>query len=164
LPPPVIVKPEVHLPAAPFFPRFIAFLIDCGILFVPILTLFAIGFLTVELRGWWEQTDHESMTQERAQLWTNFLRLLALVAFGFGWLYAAGLECSSWQATVGKKWMGMKVTDLQGERLGFLRATGRHAAKYLSALPCFLGFMAALFNSRRRAMHDWLAGTRVVRR
>jgi len=164
LPPPVIVKPEVHLPAAPFFPRFIAFLIDCAILFVPILALFAIGFLTLELRGWWEQTDHESMIQERAQLWTNFLRLLALVAFGLGWLYAAGLECSSWQATVGKKWMGMKVTDSQGERLGFLRATGRHAAKYLSALPCFLGFMAALFNSRRLAMHDWLAGTRVFRR
>ena len=59
---------------------------------------------------------------------------------------------------------GIKVTDAQGERISFLRATGRYAAKYLSALPCFLGFMAALFNSRRLAMHDWLAGTRVVRR
>jgi uncharacterized RDD family membrane protein YckC len=164
LPLPVMEKPAALLPPAPFFPRFIAFLIDCAILFLPILALFALGYLSLEVRGWWQQIDSESMTQERALLWRNFLQLLALAAFGFGWLYAAGLECSRWQATVGKQWMGMKVTDLQGERLGFLRATGRHAAKYLSALPCFLGFMAALFNSRRMAMHDWLAGTRVVRR
>lgn len=164
VPPPVIEKPVVHLPPAPFFPRFIAFLIDCAILFVPILVFFMLGYLTLELRGWWERTDSESMTQERALLWRNFLHLLLLIAFGIGWLYAAGLESSRWQATVGKQWMGMKVTDLQGERLGFLRATGRHAAKYLSALPCFLGFMAALFNSRRMALHDWLAGARVVRR
>ncbi len=57
----------------------------------------------------------------------------------------------------------MKVTDVHGERIGFLQATGRYAAKYLSALPCFLGFIAALFSSRRLALHDRLAGTRVVR-
>ena len=50
-----------------------------------------------------------------------------------------------------------------GERISFLRATGRYAAKYLSALPCFLGFIAALFSSRRLALHDRLADTRVVR-
>ena len=60
--------------------------------------------------------------------------------------------------------MGVKVTDVYGERLGFLRATGRHAGKYLSALPCFLGFMIALFSSRGLTLHDRLAGTRVVRR
>ncbi len=94
----------------------------------------------------------------------NIHRLFWLDAIGFGWLYGAGLESSTAQATVGKRWMGIKVTDVHGERLGFLRATGRCAAKYLSALPCFLGFMAALFNSRGLALHDWLSGTRVVRR
>jgi len=163
-PPPLVVKHKVQLPAAPFFARFIAFLIDCAILFAPIVVFFALGSLTLELRGWWEQFDQESMTQERALLWRNFLRLLSLTAFGFAWLYAAGLECSHWQATIGKQWMGMKVTDLQGERLGFLRATGRHAAKYLSALPCFLGFIMAIFSSRGLAWHDRLADTRVVRR
>ena len=48
-------------------------------------------------------------------------------------------------------------------RIGFLRATGRHAAKYLSALPCFLGFIMALFSSRGLAFHDRLSGTRVVK-
>jgi uncharacterized RDD family membrane protein YckC len=59
--------------------------------------------------------------------------------------------------------MGIKVTDAQGERISFLRATARYAAKYLSALPCFLGFIMALFSSRGLALHDRLTDTRVVR-
>jgi uncharacterized RDD family membrane protein YckC len=59
--------------------------------------------------------------------------------------------------------MGLKVTDARGERMTFLRATGRYMAKYLSALPCFLGFIMALLSSRGRALHDRLSGTRVVR-
>jgi len=163
LAPPVNERPEAQLAAAPFIPRCIAFLIDCAILFVPIFLVFALGALTIEVQGWWEKTDHESMHQEWALLDRNFHQLVLLVAIGLGWLYAAGLECSRWQATVGKQWMGMKVTDRYGERLGFLQATGRHAAKYLSALPCFLGFIAALFSSRGLSLHDRLAKTRVVR-
>jgi uncharacterized RDD family membrane protein YckC len=73
------------------------------------------------------------------------------------------LESSPWRGTIGKQIMGLVVTDTAGQRLSFLRATGRHAAKYLSALPLFLGFMAALFNAQRLTWHDRLAGTRVVR-
>ena len=94
----------------------------------------------------------------------NTRRLAWLVAIGFGWLYGAGFESSSSQATVGKRWMGIKVTDAYGERISFLHATGRYMAKYLSALPCFLGFMMALFSSRGLSLHDRLARTRVVRR
>lgn len=164
LAPPIPKKPEVELKAASFIPRGIAFLIDCAVLFLPIVVLFALGALTLELQGWWQQTDHESMHQEWELLRRNFYRLFLLVAIGLGWLYAAGLECSRWQATVGKQWMGMKVTDAQGERISFLHATGRHLGKYLSALPCFLGFIFALFSSRGLAWHDRLAGTRVVRK
>jgi uncharacterized RDD family membrane protein YckC len=164
LPPPIAPKPEVRLPPASYFTRFIAFLIDCAILFVPIIFIFSLGGLLLELQGWWQGADKESMRQGWALLERNFGRLILLMAIGFAWLYAAGLESSRWQATVGKQWMGMKVTDVQGERLGFLRATGRHAAKYLSALPCFLGFIMALFSSRGLALHDRLAGTRVVRK
>ena len=154
---------EVRLPTAPFIPRFIAFLIDCAILFVPLLTLFALRAMTLEVQGAWDHIDHESRMQEWALLHRDFERLLLLVAIGLGWLYSAGLECSRWQATVGKQWMGIKVTDAQGERLDFLQATQRYAAKYLSALPCFLGFIVALFSARGLALHDRLAGTRVIR-
>jgi uncharacterized RDD family membrane protein YckC len=155
---------EVKLKPASFIPRGIAFLIDCAILFVPVAILFALGALAIEIPGAWNHIDHESRMQEWDLLKRNVGQLALLVAIGLGWLYAAGLECSQSQATVGKRWMGLQVTDLHGERISFLRATGRYAAKYLSALPCFLGFMFALFGSRNLALHDRLAGTRVVRR
>jgi len=156
-------QPAIDLIPASFFLRFVAFLIDCAILFVPVALLFALGFLAIELPRLWERIDSESLNQEWELLTRNTRQLAWLAAVGFGWLYGAGLESSRSQATIGKRWVGVKVTDAQGERISFLRATGRYAAKYLSALPCFLGFMAALLSSRRLALHDRLAGTRVVR-
>jgi uncharacterized RDD family membrane protein YckC len=158
------VKPETQMVAASFFPRGIAFLIDCAILFVPILVIYILSALAIEISGAWEKIDHESRMQEWAHLERNLWDLTLLVAIGFGWLYGAGSECSPSQATIGKRWMRIKVTDAQGERIGFVRATGRYAAKYLSALPFFLGFIMALFSSRGLALHDRLTDTRVVRK
>jgi uncharacterized RDD family membrane protein YckC len=157
------VKPEVRLVAASFFPRGIAFLIDCAILFVPILILFILGALAIQVPRLWEHLDKESLSQEWALLERNVWDLTLLVAVGFGWLYGAGFESSPSQATIGKRWVGIKVTDAEGERIGFLRATARYGAKYLSALPFFLGFIVALFSSRGLALHDRLTDTRVVR-
>jgi len=161
--PPHQEKSEVVLNPAPFFSRATAFIIDCGLLFLPILLLMAFCAMVTALRGWWDETDSEAMHQQWMLLDRNFHQLLWLVAIGLAWVYAAGLESSSWQATVGKRWMGIKVTDAHGERLGFFQSTGRHFGKYLSALPCFLGFIVALFSSRGMTLHDRLADTRVVR-
>jgi uncharacterized RDD family membrane protein YckC len=156
-------KPEVRLRTASFFLRGFAFVIDCAILFVPVAILFALGALAIEIpAATWNHISHQARMEEWELLKQNMRRLAWLVAVGFGWLYGAGLESSPSQATVGKRWMGIKVTDAQGERMSFLRATGRYAAKYLSALPCFLGFIMALFSSRGLALHDRLADTRVV--
>jgi uncharacterized RDD family membrane protein YckC len=152
------------LTPASFFPRTLAFLIDAAILFVPVGILYILGALAIEIPAAWRHIPHQSRMEEWALLDQNMHRLAWLVAVGFGWLYGAGLECSPSQATVGKRWMGIKVTDAQGERISFLRATGRYAAKYLSALPCFLGFIMALFSSRNLTLHDRLSETRVVRR
>jgi len=157
-------KPEVKLPTASFFLRGIAFVIDCAILFVPVGVLYLLGALAIEIPAAWRTIPHQTRMDEWELLRLNIDRLFWLVALGFGWFYSAGLESSAAQATVGKRWMGIKVVDAYGERISFLRATGRYAAKYLSALPCFLGFIMALFSSRGLAWHDRLADTRVVRR
>ncbi len=147
---------------ARIFPRFIAFLIDVMVLFVPVLLLFGLGALTLGVQGMAEHSDAETMQEEWDLLWRNFRELLLLVAIGGAWLYAALLECSRWQATVGKQWAGLKVVGERGERLSFFRTTGRHVAKFISALPLFLGFALALFDPNGRAFHDRLSGTRVV--
>ena len=79
------------------------------------------------------------------------------------WLYFSVQEASSAQATIGKRALGIMVTDYQGRRLGFGRATARYFAKYLSLLICYVGFLMVAFTERRQGPHDILAGTLVVR-
>jgi uncharacterized RDD family membrane protein YckC/Tfp pilus assembly major pilin PilA len=88
------------------------------------------------------------------------LVVLALVA----WPYKAIMESSAWQATFGKRALGIKVTSLQGERISFWRATGRVFAQGLSQLCVYIGYLMAAFTQRRQALHDLIAGTLVTRR
>ena len=79
-------------------------------------------------------------------------------------LYFALQESSPAQATIGKRLFGLVVTDLQGRRIGFLRAAVRNLSKYLSGWLLFLGFVMAAFTQRRQALHDLIAQCLVVRR
>jgi len=85
-----------------------------------------------------------------------------LLLFG-SWLYEAFMESSSYQATLGKMIFGMKVTDLNGNRISFERATGRHFAKYLCKITLGIGYIMAGFTERKQGLHDLLAGTLVRR-
>jgi len=87
------------------------------------------------------------------------------LAFGFvgPWLYEGFMMSSEWQATVGKRVMSIVVTDLEGGRISFGRATGRHFAKYLSAFLLGVGFVMAAFTSKKQALHDIIAETLVVK-
>jgi Tfp pilus assembly major pilin PilA len=89
--------------------------------------------------------------------------LNAIVVLG-GWLYYAAMESSSAQATLGKLALGVKVTDLTGNRIGFGRATGRYFAKIISGLALGIGYVMVAFTQRRQGLHDMIAGTLVVRR
>jgi Tfp pilus assembly major pilin PilA len=80
------------------------------------------------------------------------------------WIYKAGLESSSVQATVGKLALGIKITSMSGRRIGFWHATGRLAAELLSVFTFWIGFLFAAFTKRRQALHDLIARTLVVER
>lgn len=56
------------------------------------------------------------------------------------WLYFAILESSKWQATIGKKLLGLKVVEVNGNRIGFWKIT----LKLLLQLLVFLIPFAAL--------------------
>lgn len=81
----------------------------------------------------------------------------------FGWLYFALLESSSWQGTVGKKALGLCVTDLDGGRISFGRATGRYFAKFISAIIFGIGFLMVAFTDRKQGLHDMIASTLVYK-
>lgn len=82
----------------------------------------------------------------------------------FGWLYFALFESSRFQATPGKLAVGLAVTDLAHERIGFGRASARYFAKILSIVILFFGFFMIGWTKRKQGLHDKLAGTLVVRR
>jgi uncharacterized RDD family membrane protein YckC len=90
--------------------------------------------------------------------------LASTIGIFLGWAYMAGMESSERQATIGKSVMGIYVADLNGQRISFLRATGRYFAKILSALILFIGYIMAGFTARKQALHDILANTLVLNR
>lgn len=87
---------------------------------------------------------------------------LTLVILAGYLLYCALLESSRWQATLGKRALGIKVTNRRGERIGFTRASIRFVAKLLSLLTMFLGFLLVVVTRRRQALHDLISGTLVA--
>ena len=80
------------------------------------------------------------------------------------WLYFAVMESSPRRATFGKSAFGICVADLNGNRIGFFRATGRLFAKILSLAPVGIGFLMAGVTPRKQALHDMIAGSVVVKR
>ena len=80
-----------------------------------------------------------------------------------GWLYAAVMESSEWQATVGKRVLGLWVTDEEGRRISFGRATIRHFSKIVSAIILCIGFLMVAFTDRKQGLHDKMASTLVWR-
>ncbi|MBH5323241.1 RDD family protein [Erythrobacter sp. JGD-13] len=80
-----------------------------------------------------------------------------------GIAYYAGLESSSWQATLGKKAVGIIVTDTNGNRISFLNAIGRYFAKILSAIILLIGYIMVAFTEKKQGLHDMLASTLVVK-
>lgn len=84
--------------------------------------------------------------------------LLTAVA---GWLYFALMESSKFQGTIGKLALGIVVTDMDGNKVSFGKATGRYFGKIISAIILYVGFMMAGFTEKKQGLHDILAGTLV---
>jgi uncharacterized RDD family membrane protein YckC len=87
-----------------------------------------------------------------------------LGAFVAVWFYFSIQESSRTQATLGKRWMGIYVTDRQGQKPSFGRATGRYFAQILTRLiPFAIGYLMVIFTAQKQALHDMLAGTVVLK-
>jgi len=134
---------------AGFWVRFFAALIDGIIIGIAMMAVLIPLMLIVGLSGSPESLELVS---------TLFNYLVAMPAV---WLYEALMTSSSKQATVGKIALGLRVTDLHGNRISFGRASGRHFSKYVSQLLLFVGFLIQPFTPKRQALHDIMAGTLV---
>lgn len=84
--------------------------------------------------------------------------------FGFiiVWLYYALMESSPKQGTFGKMALGIKVTDLNGNKIGFGKATGRYLGMIISSFILCIGFIMVAFTQKKQGLHDMMAGCLVV--
>jgi uncharacterized RDD family membrane protein YckC len=91
----------------------------------------------------------------------GMMMLFAVIAAA-GWLYFALMESSSKQGTLGKMALSIMVTDVNGNRITFGRATGRYFGKFLSGLILYIGYIMVAFTEKKQGLHDMIAGTLVV--
>lgn len=77
-------------------------------------------------------------------------------------LYFGLMESSPWQATLGKRWLGLKVVDESGQRITFSRALGRSLGKILSFVLLGIGYLMVIWTKRKQGLHDKMAGTCVI--
>lgn len=67
-------------------------------------------------------------------------------------------------ATPGKMACRLKVVTPDGGKVSYLRALGRNFAEWISAIILSIGYIMAAFDSEKRALHDRICSTRVVRK
>lgn len=91
----------------------------------------------------------------------NNIRDLSLLIYI---LYCMVADASPLQGTVGKRLLGLRVSDARGNRITIPRSIGRGAIKVVSVIPVGLGCLWALWSKDRRTWHDMAAKTLVLRR
>ena len=150
---------------AGFWLRFVAHMIDSLLLGAVFMVLFIPLFMLTGLGGFLHSINANHPPDPA--LIAAFGSSIALIVFGTvaaGWLYNAYFESSEWQSTVGKKVMNLVVTDLQGNRISFGRASGRFFAKLISGLiPFGIGYILAGITEKKQALHDMIASCLVLR-
>lgn len=154
-PPRTAAKPRVAY--AGFWLRAIAYIID-NILLGVVAGIFILGPLM--RRAGISTTDPWALYKNTSRQAFAIDMLMIMVQ----WLYWALLESSVWQATLGKKMLGLYVTDLKGKRITFARASGRYFGKILSTLTIGIGYLMAGFTPKKQALHDMVAQCLVLKK
>ncbi len=148
---------------AGFWWRFLAIIIDGiivgvaqWIIIIPLLGI--VGFGAAKAASG-DLTGTEAAGMVGAMVGAAMLTwLFTIVA---SWLYFALMESSKFQGTIGKLALGIIVTDMEGNKISFGKATGRYFGKIISAIILYVGFMMAGFTEKKQGLHDILAGTLV---
>jgi uncharacterized RDD family membrane protein YckC len=66
-------------------------------------------------------------------------------------------------ATLGKMALKVKVVNADGSPISYAKSTGRYFAKILSGIILCIGYMMAIWDPEKRALHDRICNTRVIK-
>lgn len=113
--------------------------------------------------AWAADPALEVATQRLADVLAGLFVRVAAILFIAAAIYFIASESSRWQASPGKRLLGLRVTDLAGHRPERFRIVLRFLSGILSWLLLNLGHALVAWTPDKRALHDYLAGTRVER-
>lgn len=145
-----------------FWRRFWALFMDGFVLsavFMPFFFLLVFPLMTQHAN---QLSDAETAASAMIEIWAAILPFAVLAGAG-RWLYFALFQASRKQATLGQMALGIRVTDLEGRRISFARASGRHFAHIITGLTFGIGYLTVLFTEKKQCVHDMIAGTMVER-
>lgn len=161
---------QLDVTYAGFWLRFAAYIIDMAVLSVVGMVLAVptvISIVTIAL-GLKDLNDPMEILKDgnlvRVGMLLGIIILVSLISLVTSWLYYALMESSKMGGTLGKMAIGLKVTDLDGNRISFARATGRYFARIVTNLTMFIGYIMAGFTEKRQALHDILASCLVIKK
>ncbi len=88
--------------------------------------------------------------------------LFGLANFAF-MIFLGTYFVGTWGASPGKMALGLRIVVADGSKVSYARAFGRVFAKMVSAVILYVGFIMVAFDPERRALHDYMCNTRVIR-
>jgi len=153
-------SPDPDNPHAGFWVRFAAISVDMIILQLVVIVIAFVGSIALGLGtiASMDLADPEAVEQAGAAS-SALMGLILLISIP---LYFGLQTASSHQATVGKRVFEIYVSSNSGAKMNLIRSLWRALCYLLSALPLSLGFILAAFTNNKRALHDYLAGTKVM--
>ena len=88
--------------------------------------------------------------------------VLYVFVYGINILYVT-FFIGKYGATLGKMACGLKVVRPDRERVSYGRAFARYFAEILSGIILYIGYIMVAFDKEKRALHDHICDTRVIK-
>jgi uncharacterized RDD family membrane protein YckC len=100
--------------------------------------------------------------QAMHKILVEFQAISAVTNICLAILYAV-FFISRYSATPGKLAVGLKLVRSDGSPLSTGRIIGRYFSEWLSSITLLIGYIMAGFDEEKRALHDRICDTRVIR-
>jgi uncharacterized RDD family membrane protein YckC len=160
------LAPDLKAIYGGFWIRFGAYMIDMVILF----------FLRIPLQIAWQIYSISMMSSITRQarypglfpfgasqaFWISY-GFYALLMFLISFVYFV-FFVGRYGATPGKMALKLRIVRADRSKVSYWRAAARYFAQALSGFTMYLGYIMAAFDSEKRALHDYICDTRVIKR
>jgi uncharacterized RDD family membrane protein YckC len=110
----------------------------------------------------WVETSETAIKGDDGKIYPGIVLFSDSVAFVLLFIYWIVFDASRSGASLGKRFVNIRVTDCDGKRLTISRSVVRNLLKILSILILMIGCIMIFFTRRKQGFHDLIAKTLVI--